>query len=307
MRKRPGPIGDRGWTATEPTIDSRFLVGDISKTRVLCSALALGLLWGSTSQPARPDLDTCLASPQVRRQFQTAVLASINSAMPDPKREFAGLLPKTGFILRWQNGRARLEVLENPNVDFMNKLVLQHDRDDVAEGLLRVCGQEPQRTRKLASYTAERVLERLEADNRTHQLSAESRRAISRALIQELVANSSIDAGNQIRDTIAEYLARSADTQQNVLAYGFSLVEYDEPNQHEWQAMLADTRLVCFRAFRQGFTVYRVRDQQRFSRFYTVAGWPEKIGDALNLWESRHNTAGRAWMGIGEEQPDHQP
>ncbi len=275
---------------------------------MLCATLLLGLLWGSTGQPAHPDLDACLARPEVIRQLENAVLRNVQEALPDPKREFAGFLPKTGFVLWWKHGRARIEVVENPNTPLLRKLTALHSRDDVAESLLHLCRrEEPEQIDKVASYTVKRVLERLEADDETHKLAVGSRRAMSRAIIEELVANTSIDANDQIRDAISGHLARSGDSQQNVLAYGFSIVEYDEPNEQQWQALLADPRLVGFRVFRQGFAVYRIQEQRRLSRFYTAARWPEKIAGALKRWETEHDVAGRPWMGVGDKQTDRVP
>jgi hypothetical protein len=122
---------------------------------------------------------------------------------------------------------------------------------------------------------------------------------MSRAVIEELAANTSIDSENQIRDVVADYLARSATARQDVLAYGFSLVEYDEPTEKEWLAMQDDARLFCVRFFGRGFTVYRMRGEQRSAQDYTNAGWRERIEGALADWQGRHGTSGKQWMGIG--------
>ena len=276
----------------------------IPKAYVLCAALVfgvgLGWLWSSPGRPARSDLDTCLASAEVRRQFEDAAVHCVRAALPDPKGEFAGFLPKTAFVLRWEDESARLVVLDKPNLAFLSRLVSLYNDPDVAEKLLKLCRQEePERVRKLASYTVQRVLDRLEADNQDRRLSPEARRAMSRAVIEELAANSSIDSENQIRDVIADYLARSAAARQDVLAYGFSLVEYDEPTEKEWRAMQDDARLFCVRFFGRGFTVYRMRAEQRSAQAYTNAGWRERIEGALADWQVRRGTSGKPWMGIG--------
>jgi len=279
-------------------------VRGIPKAYVLCAALVfgvgLGWLWSSPGRPARSDLDTCLASAEVRRQFEDAAVHCVRAALPDPKGEFAGFLPKTAFVLRWEDESARLVVLDKPNLAFLSRLVSLYNDPDVAEKLLKLCRQEePERVRKLASYTVQRVLDRLEADNQDRRLSPEARRAMSRAVIEELAANSSIDSENQIRDVIADYLARSAAARQDVLAYGFSLVEYDEPTEKEWRAMQDDARLFCVRFFGRGFTVYRMRAEQRSAQAYTNAGWRERIEGALADWQVRRGTSGKPWMGIG--------
>lgn len=276
----------------------------IPKAYVLCAALVfgvgLGWLWSSPGRPARSDLDTCLASAEVRRQFEDAAVHCVRAALPDPKGQFAGFLPKTAFVLRWEDESARLVVLDKPNLAFLSRLVSLYNDPDVAEKLLKLCRQEePERVRKLASYTVQRVLDRLEADNQDRRLSPEARRAMSRAVIEELAANSSIDSENQIRDVIADYLARSAAARQDVLAYGFSLVEYDEPTEKEWRAMQDDARLFCVRLFGRGFTVYRMRAEQRSAQAYTNAGWRERIEGALADWQVRRGTSGKPWMGIG--------
>lgn len=276
----------------------------IPKAYVLCAALVfgvgLGWLWSSPGRPARSDLDTCLASAEVRRQFEDAAVHCVRAALPDPKGQFAGFLPKTAFVLRWEDESARLVVLDKPNLAFLSRLVSLYNDPDVAEKLLKLCRQEePERVRKLASYTVQRVLDRLEADNQDRRLSPEARRAMSRAVIEELAANSSIDSENQIRDVIADYLARSAAARQDVLAYGFSLVEYDEPTEKEWRAMQDDARLFCVRFFGRGFTVYRMRAEQRSAQAYTNAGWRERIEGALADWQVRRGTSGKPWMGIG--------
>jgi len=262
--------------------------------------VGLGWLWSSPGRPARSDLDTCLASAEVRRQFEDAAVHCVRAALPDPKGEFAGFLPKTAFVLRWEDESVRLVVLDKPNLAFLSRLVSLYNDPDVAEKLLKLCRQEePERVRKLASYTVQRVLDRLEADNQDRRLSPEARRAMSRAVIEELAANSSIDSENQIRDVIADYLARSAAARQDVLAYGFSLVEYDEPTEKEWRAMQDDARLFCVRFFGRGFTVYRMRAEQRSAQAYTNAGWRERIEGALADWQVRRGTSGKPWMGIG--------
>jgi len=281
-------------------------VRGIAKTHVLCGALVfgvgLGWLWSSPGRLARPDLDTCFASAEVRRQFEDAAVHYVQAALPDPKGEFAAFLPKTAFVLRWEDESARLVVLDNPNLAFLSKLVSLYNDPDVAEKLLKLCRrEEPERLRKLASYTVQRVLDRLEADNQGRRLSPEARRAMSRAVIEELAANNSIDSENQIRDVIADYLARSATTRQDVLAYGFSLVEYDEPTEKEWRAMQDDASLFCVRFFGRGFTVYRMRGEQRSAQDYTNAGWRERIEGALAGWQARRGTTGKLWMGIGAE------
>ena len=264
--------------------------------------IGLGWLWSSPGRPARCDLDTCFASGEVRRQFEDAAVHCVQAALPDPKGEFGAFLPKTAFVLRGEDEPARLVVLDNPNLAFLSKLVSLYSDPDVAEKLLKLCRQEEaERVRKLTSYTVQRVFERLEADNVNHGLPAEARRAMSRAVIEELAANSSIDSENQIRDVIADYLARSVPPRQDVLAYGFSLVEYDEPTEKEWRAMQDDARLFCVRFLTRGFTVYRMRGEQRSSQFLTNAGWRERIESALADWQARHGTSGKQWMGIGAE------
>ena len=285
----------------------------IAKAYVLCGAMVfgvgLGWLWSSPGRPARSDLDTCFASAEVRRQFEDAAVHCVQAALPDPKGEFAAFLPKTAFVLRWEDESARLVVLDNPNLAFLSKLVPLYNDPDVAEKLLKLCRrEEPERVRKLASYTVQRVLDRLEADNQDRRLSPEARRAMSRAVIEELAANTSIDSENQIRDVIADYLARSAAARQDVLAYGFSLVEYDEPTEKEWRAMQDDARLFCVRFFGRGFTVYRMRGEQRSAQAYTNAGWRERIEGALADWQVRRGTSGKPWMGIGtQETEQHEP
>jgi len=267
--------------------------------------VGLGWLWSSPGRPARSDLNTCFASAEVRRQFEDAAVHCVQAALPDPKGEFAAFLPKTAFVLRWENEAARLVVLDNPNLAFLSKLVSLYNDPDVAEKLLKLCRQEePERVRKLASYTVQRVLERLEADDLRRGLSAEARRAMSRAVIEELAANSSIDSENQIRDVIVDYLARSVAPRQDVLAYGFSLVEYDEPMEKEWRAMQDDERLFCVRFFGRGFTVYRMRGEQRSAQDHTNAGWRERIEGARADWQVRRGTSGKQWMGIGTEETE---
>jgi hypothetical protein len=289
--------------------DSRFQVRGIAKIHVLCAAvvfgIGLGWLWSSPARPAPSDLDTCFASPDVRRQFEDAAAHCVQAALPDPKGEFAAFLPKTAFLLRSEDKSARLVVLDNPNLAFLSKLVSSYNDPEVAEKLLKLCRQEePERLRKLASYTVQRVLDRLGADNQDRRLSPEARRAMSRAVIEELAANTSIDSENQIRDVVADYLARSATTRQDVLAYGFSLVEYDEPTEKEWRAMQDDARPFCVRFFGRGFTIYRMRGEQRSAQDYTNAGWRERIEGALAGWQGRHGTSGKPWMGIGTEETE---
>jgi len=271
--------------------------------------VGLGLFWSSPGRPDGPDLDTCFASAEVRRQFEDAAVHCVQAALPDPKGEFAAFLPKTGFLLRWQGESARLVVLDNPNLAFLSKLVSLYNDPDVAEKLLKLCRQEEaERVRKLASYTVQRVFERLEADNLNHGLSAEARRAMSRAVIEELAANTSIDSENQIRDVIADHLARSEAARQDLPAYGFSLVEYNEPTEREWRAMQDDARLFCVRFFGRGFAIYRMRGEQRSAQFHTNAGWRRRIAGALAGWQARHGTSGKPWMGIGTEETErHEP
>jgi hypothetical protein len=301
------PAADQRQTLDrQPSADSRFQVRGIAKTHVLCGALVfgvgLGWLWSSPGRPARSDLDTCFASAEVRRQFEDAAAHCVQAALPDPKGEFVAFLPKTAFLLRSEDKSARLVVLDNPNLAFLSKLVSLYNDPDVAEKLLKLCRrEEPERLRKLASYTVQRVLDRLGADNQDRRLSPEARRAMSRAVIEELAANTSIDSENQIRDVVADYLTRSATARQDVLAYGFSLVEYDEPTEKEWLAMQDDARLFCVRFFGRGFTVYRMRGEQRSAQDYTNAGWRERIEGALAAWQARQGTSGKQWMGIGAE------
>lgn len=260
----------------------------------------LGLLWSWPGQTARPDLDACFASAEVRRQFEDAAIHCVRAALPDPKGEFAAFLPKTALVLRWEDESARLVVLDNPNLAFLSKLVSLYSDPDVVEKLLKLCRQEePERVRKLASYTVQRVFERLEADDLKRGLSAEARRAMSRAVIEELAANSSIDLENRIRDVIADHLGRSGTARQDVLAYGLSLVEYDEPTEKDWRAMQDDTRLFCVRFFTRGFAIYRMRGEQRSAQAYTNAGWQKRIEGALADWQARRGTSGKPWMGIG--------
>jgi hypothetical protein len=267
--------------------------------------IGFGWLWSSPGRPARSDLDTCFASAEVRRQFQDVAVHCVQAALVDPKGEFAAFLPKTAFVLHWEDESARLVVLDNPNLAFLSKLVSSYNDPDVAEKLFKLCRQEePERVRKLASYTVQRVLQRLEADDLRRGLSAEARRAMSRAVIEELTANSSIDSENQIRDVIADYLARSVPPRQDVLAYGFSLVEYDEPTEQEWRAVQDDARLFCVRFFTRGFTIYRMRDEQRSAQFHTNAGWRRRIEGARADWQARHGARGKPWMGIGAEETE---
>ncbi len=230
------------------------------------------------------------------------LIRMFEQALPDPKGEFAGFLPKTGFVLERRARSYRLVILENPNIAFLRQAVALHPQEDPAQNLVRLCRQqEPERWARLASYTVQRVIERLEVDDQAHKLSSGARRAMARAVIEELVANISIDFDNLIQETISGYLSSAAAVPSDILGYGFSLVEYDEPNTREWEAMSADPRLFCVRFRSDGFTVFRIKDKQQTSQTYTSRAWKSGVTKAMEKWyrQAGQGANKRLWMGIG--------
>lgn len=236
---------------------------------------------------------------QMRQQVQAAFARMIGSAIPDPKKEFAGFLAKTGFVVLREQGQPWLRMVENPHLAFLRRLAALHSDPEAPQKLLRLCREEePERTRKLGSYTVQRVLERLERDGQQPSLGEAARRAIARAVVEELVATASIDAPNQIDETIQAYLAQRGMRGEDLLGYGFSLVESETPGANEWDALRRDARLFCVRFSPRGFTVYRAVRERKDVRSYTTRRWRGEAASLLAEFTSRHNSAGKAWMGI---------
>ncbi len=266
-------------------------------------AALLAVLSGSSTAPpqadARPAIETVFESAPLRQRMQEALSEMIHSAVPDPKGEHAAFLAKTGFVILLEPGGPRLGVVQNPHSPFLHRLADLHADPDAAQKLLRLCREEePERTRKLASYTIQRVLERLERDRQEQKLAEAARRAIARAVIEELVATASIDSGSRIEETIQAHLAERGVRDQDLLGYGFSLIENESPGPNEWDALQQDARLFLVRFSPQGFTIYQVKNRRREARSYSTASWRRETADLLAEFTARRQSAGKLWMGI---------
>ncbi len=257
-------------------------------------------LWAALAPAAK--LDTAFEGAPVRHQMQQAFAGMIRAAIADPKGEYAGFLAKTGFVVAQERGQPRLMVVENPDAPFLRRMAALYDDPQAAEKMLRLLReQEPERTSKLASYTIQRVLERLERDRQDHKLSESARRAIARAVIEEMVATASIDSANKITGTVQSRVAERRVTRWNLLGYGFSLIEHESPGPAEWQALRRDSRLFCVRFSPRGFIVYRAENRQRQLRSYSTDDWRRETQTLLAEFTARHNSAGKSWMGMTNE------
>jgi len=270
----------------------------------LIPALLIVLTLGTSAvgqNVTRPDLGSAFERTQIRRQMQEAFARQIRSAVPDPKGEYAGFLPKTAFVVLRAQNQLQLRAVENPDAPFLHRLAALHDDPDAPQKLLRLCREEePERTHKLASYTVQRVLERLERDQQEQKLRDSAPLSIARAVIQELVATASIDPSNRIEETIRAYLARRSVPDEDLLGYGFSLVEFESPGPSEWEALGLDPRLFCVRFSTQGFTVYRASGQQQHVRSYSTRQWRRETAGLLAGFNTHHKSTGKPWMGISQ-------
>ncbi len=270
----------------------------------LIAAMGIALLLGNGAggqNVAGPDLESAFERTEIRRQMQEAFARQIRSAVPDPKGEYAGFLPKTGFVVLRAQNQLQLRAVENPDAPFLHRLAALHDDPEAPQKLLRLCREEePERTQKLASYTVQRVLERLEHDQQEPKLRDSALLSIARAVIQELVATASIDPGNRISESLRAYLAGRGVRDENLLGYGFSLVEFESPGPSEWEALRVDPQLFCVRFSAQGFTVYRASGQQQHVRSYSTRQWRRETAGLLAGFNTHHKSAGKLWMGISQ-------
>ena len=264
-------------------------VGRIGGAGRLASGWISGLLAALVAAAGAPwavaspiGLDRLFADAQVPQQLERAFASMLAAAIPDPKGEFVAFLAKTGFVIVRERGRPHLRMVENPDVPFLRRLTEFYDEPDSATRVLRLCRrEEPERARQLGSYTVRRALETLERDQQEPALTEEGRRAIARAIIEELVATASIDPSNRIQATITDYLRAQGIPDRDVLAQGFALIEYDLPSRSEWKALARDGRLFCVRFSSQGFTVYYVAQGWEESRAYRTGSWARVVERSL--------------------------